>query len=98
MRVFHYINNNSEQTVQMFGNNQDILALVKNPHLHKRLKHIDISYHFIKNLAEKKKLDIAYIPTEDIIADKITKPLARIAYKRFRNQLGIVDSDTFKTT
>lgn len=89
-----YINDNKERTVQMYGDNQGALALVKNPHLHERSKHIDISYHFIRDLAEKKSLEITYIPTADMIADGMTKPLARVAHKRFREQLGLVDSDT----
>jgi hypothetical protein len=31
----------------MLGDNQGSLALVKNPRLHERSKHIDICYHFI---------------------------------------------------
>jgi hypothetical protein len=94
MGVPQYINNNNELTVQMYGDNQGALALVKNPHLHERSKHIDISYHFIRDLAEKKKLGITYIPTADMIADGMTKPLAKVAHKRFRLQLGLVDADT----
>lgn len=76
--------------VQMYGDNQGALALVKNPQLHERSKHIDICYHFIRDLAEKKKLRICYIPTSDMIADGLTKPLGRVAFERFKEQLGLV--------
>lgn len=92
--VPEYINSNEERTVQMFGDNQGALALVKNPHLHERSKHIDICYHFIRDLAEKKKLNITYIPTGDMVADGMTKPLLRIAHQRFRQQMGVVDEQT----
>ena len=94
MRVPHYINSNQERTVQMYGDNQGALSLVKNPQIHDRSKHIDISYHFVRDLAEKKKLEITYIPTLDMIADGMTKPLGKIAHQWFRRQLGLVDEET----
>ncbi|KAF7570398.1 hypothetical protein PtrM4_104000 [Pyrenophora tritici-repentis] len=39
--------------VQMLGDNQGAIALTKNPHLHERSKHIDVCYHFIRDLAEQ---------------------------------------------
>jgi len=72
------------------------LAFVKNPYFYKRSKYIDISYHFIRDLAEKKRLIITYIPTGEMIADGMTKPLARVAYERFQNQLGLINSNTLK--
>ena len=78
--------------VQMLGDNQGAIALTKNPHLHERSKHIDICYHFIRDLVEQGKLDIAYVPTTEMVADGMTKPLQRVAFERFNNQLGVVFS------
>ncbi|KHJ33851.1 putative effector [Erysiphe necator] len=83
-----YIGSNSK-TVDMRGDIQGAIALVKNPQLHERSKHIDVCYHHIRDLSEKGKLKIEYIPTADIPADGLTKPLTRIAFERFKNQLGI---------
>lgn len=88
--LHQYINKNGT-TVQMYGDNQGAIALVKNPHLHERSKHIDICYHFIRDLAEQKKLQISYIPTDRMIADGMTKPLQRVAFERFKKMLGVVD-------
>jgi Reverse transcriptase (RNA-dependent DNA polymerase)/gag-polypeptide of LTR copia-type len=79
----------SGQTVDMRGDNQGALALVKNPHLHERSKHIDVCHHYIRDLAEKKKLRVTYVPTAEMPADGMTKPLARVAFERFKGQLGI---------
>jgi hypothetical protein len=83
-----YISTN-HQTVDMRGDNQGALALVKNPHLHERSKHIDVCHHYIRDLAEKQKLEIKYIPTDQMPADGLTKPLGRVAFERFRSQLGV---------
>ena len=77
--------------VQMYGDNQGALALVKNPHLHERSKHIDISYHFIRDLAEKGKIKVDYVPTDEMVADGMTKPLQRLTFERFRTQLGVTE-------
>jgi hypothetical protein len=78
-------------TVQMLGDNQGSIALVENPHLHERSKHIDIAYHFIRDLAEQRKLQIDYIPTQDMVADGMTKPLQKPGFMRFKELLGVVE-------
>ena len=83
-----YVGTNRE-TVDIHGDNQGALALVKNPYLHERSKHIDVCHHYIRDLAEKRKLEITYIPTNQMPANGLTKPLARVAFERFRSQLRV---------
>ena len=83
-----YIRKNGT-TVDIRGDNQGALALVKNPYLHERSKHIDVCYHYIRDLAKKKKLEIKYVYTTEMPTDRLTKPLARITFERFRGQLGV---------
>jgi hypothetical protein len=59
----------------IYGDNQGSLALAKNPEYHVRTKHIDIQYHFIRECIENNKIVIQYIPTEDMLADGMTKAL-----------------------
>ncbi len=75
--------------VQMLGDNQGAIALTQNAHLNDRSKHIDISYHFICDLAEKGSLKVNFIPTAEMIADGMTKPLGRVAFEKFKDQLGL---------
>jgi hypothetical protein len=74
----------------MLGDNQGALALVQNPYLYERSKHIDICYYFIRDLEEKGRIEVSYIPITDIITDRLTKPLGRIAFQRFKDILGLV--------
>ena len=46
---------------------------------------MDIYYYFIRDLAEKGELKVNYIPTAKIVANGITKPLARVIFERFKN-------------
>ncbi len=77
--------------MQIRADNQGAIALAKNPYLHERSKHIDISYYHIRDLEEKKRIKITYIPTAEIVADGFTKPLDRVAFERFKAMLGLVD-------
>ena len=77
--------NTNSQIVQMFGDNQGAIALTKNPHITKQSKHIDVCYYFIRDLAKRERLEITYILTDRIVANGITKPLARVAFERFKH-------------
>ena len=87
----HYIAKNAI-TVQTRGDNQGAIHLVKNPILSNRSKHIDISYHYVRDLAEKKRTAVDYVPTNEMIADGLTKPLPRSNFEKFVRELGIVES------
>ena len=88
IRFPRYIGN-SLYAAQIKGDNQGALALVKNPHLHERSKHIDVQYHHIRDLEAWKQIAVSYIPTTDMIADRITKPLDQIAFQRFKDLIGM---------
>jgi hypothetical protein len=68
--------------VPIFSDNQDGIALAKDPIAHSRTKHIDIRYHYIRDLVVYGKATIAYCNTEDMLADVLTKLLPLPAYKR----------------
>jgi hypothetical protein len=81
---------NAPYSARIKGDNQGALALVKNPHLHERSKHIDIQYHHIRDLEARKRITVSYVPTTSMVADGMTKPLDRIAFQRFKELMGMV--------
>jgi hypothetical protein len=85
-----YIGKN-EDTIQILGDKQGVLALPKEPHLHERSKHIEICYHFIRDLTEKGKEVTSYINTVDMGGDKMTKPQGRVVFERFKRLLGLIE-------
>lgn len=62
--------------VQMFGDNQAALTLIKNTISFNRCKHIDVAYHFICNRVERGELFMDHISTAQMVADVLTKALA----------------------
>jgi hypothetical protein len=70
--------------------NQSAIALVKNPALHQRTKHIDVRLFYIREAQESGKVNIIYTNTEQQLADIFTKALAVPKFEGFREALGIV--------
>ena len=68
----------------VFEDNQSTIKLTENPVNHARTKHIDVQHHFIREQVEGGKIKTIYCPTEEMISDALTKPLAAEA---FRNQV-----------
>ena len=61
----------------MFGDNQGALRLVANPEFHSKSKHIDVQYHYVRELLEKGITTVEYVPTSKMAADCLTKPLKK---------------------
>jgi KUP system potassium uptake protein len=68
--------NISVQTAELRSDNQCAIALSKNPVSHKRSKHIDIRYHYVREQVLNGTIKLQYIPSDENLADMFTKPLA----------------------
>ena len=68
--------------------NQSAIKLIKNPQFHKRTKHIDVRYHFIREKYEE-GIKLEYISTEDQIADILTKALSKDRFNTLRSLMNI---------
>jgi hypothetical protein len=53
------------------------------------MKHIDIRFHFIRWIVAEGKLKLIYCPTENMIADTLTKALPSTKVKHFAYSLGL---------
>lgn len=78
----------SDSGIPLHCDNQGSVALAKNPENHQRTKHIDIWYHYIREKKEDGTIAIDYLPTEEMIADGLTKVLTSAKMKIFIEQLG----------
>src|SRR4030095_1925087 len=69
--------------------NQGTIALAHNPEHHARTKHIDIQYHFVRECVENKRIRLEYCPTSDMVADELTKALARDRHHDLIKKMGL---------
>lgn len=79
--------------LSLLCDNTSTINISKNPVLHSRTKHIEIRYHFIRNLVEEQLLELTFIPTEQQLADFLTKPLDNLRFTSLRKAIGVCDMD-----
>jgi hypothetical protein len=75
--------------IPLCGDNQGSIFLASNPVQEKRIKHIDIRYHYIREVIRAKKIELFFIEGSENPADLFTKNLGRIKFQKFREQLGL---------
>lgn len=78
---------NSATTLHI--DNKSAIALTSNPRDHRRTKHIDIRFHFIRQQILDNVIAPVYIETRRQVADILTKPLNAILFKEHRDAIGV---------
>jgi hypothetical protein len=63
------------------------VELIENP---VSSKHIEIRYHYIRDMVQKEAVKLQYVATDEQIADVLTKPLSRVKFEYFKDKLGVV--------
>jgi hypothetical protein len=54
--------------------NQSCIELTENLVFHDRSKHIDMRYHYIRDLFQRKTVKLQYISMSEQVVDILTKP------------------------
>ena len=52
-----------------------------------RTRHVAIRYFWVKDRVESKEVEVVYCPTEEMIADILTKPIVGAQFIALRNML-----------
>ena len=65
------------------------LAYAKDLKYHGKTKHINIRYHYIRDMVAQKEVVMKHISTSQMIADPFTKPIARDAFQTHVKSLGL---------
>ncbi|GJS90209.1 retrotransposon protein, putative, ty1-copia subclass [Tanacetum coccineum] len=84
--------------IPMYSENKSAIALCCNNVQHSRSKHIDIIYHFIKEIVENGVIELYFVNTEYQLADIFTKALCRERIEFLSDKLGMktMSPDTLK--
>lgn len=90
-KFFDEILPNGLGKIDFYMDNQSAIRLVKNPEFHKRSKHIDVRYHFIREKYEEGLFLLNYIPTQEMIADAFTKSLPAKQFISIRTAMNVID-------
>lgn len=86
--------NNSYNTIKLntttiITDSQSAKDLAENPSFHKRTKHIDVAFHFIRQCIAENKLLVTYTTSKTNLADPLTKGVNNTIHTRFCELIGL---------
>ncbi len=72
---------------------QSAIFLAKNPAYHSKTKHIDVQYHFVRDMIEDKKVLLVKVDTLKNIVDELTKYVSSEKFSWGRETMGVAGMD-----
>lgn len=90
---------NVEGATTILCDNVSTIKLSKNPVLHGRSKHINVRFHFLRDLVNEGVVELMHCGTRFQIADIMTKAVKLETFETLRAKLGVGDwSDKSEAT
>jgi hypothetical protein len=83
-----------EAPIQLYGDNQAALAIMKNPTYHQRAKHIDIQHHFVRDRIQRGEVKFEHVESKLNAADMLTKAVSKVQLQKNRTFVDLVDLAT----
>jgi hypothetical protein len=77
-------------SVQMYCDSAGALAQMHNPVGHQRAMRIDVLHHFLRERVARGEVKVEYIATEDMVADVLTKAVAKQQHEKCSKTMGMV--------
>jgi hypothetical protein len=81
----------NQDTMIINCDNTSAINISKNLVQHSRTKHIDIRHHVIRDLVESRVVSLSFIPTDNQLADILTKPLDGSRFESLKKAIGVCD-------
>jgi hypothetical protein len=80
-----------QQQIKIYNDNQSSIIISSQPSSssHPKLKHSDVRLHHIKDTIQKQFISLNYCPTDQMIADILTKPVSTNINKQLRDFLNL---------
>lgn len=87
---------NVDKPTEIFVDNQSCMKMAENEKFSNRTKHIDVKFHFIRDQEIKKIVNFKYIPSDENLADMMTKPLGPSKLLEMRRAVGLTETGELK--
>lgn len=88
-RLLNSIGCKQPQPTKMFCDNQGAVKLSSNPEFHRRTKHIDVRYHYVREQQQLGCISVIHVGTKDQLADILTKALPGPTFQDLRKRIGV---------
>ena len=83
------ITTHSKEAVTLYSDSTIALGYAKDPKYHEKSKHIEIKYHFIRDMVAWGEVVMKHISTGSMVADPLTKPIARDVFQSHVGSMGL---------
>jgi len=93
--LLHDLKVSLPQRPLLLCDNKSAIFLSSNRVSHKRAKHVELDYHFFRELVLADKLRTQYVPSHLQVADIFTKSVPKALFQFFRSKLHIGPNPTF---
>ena len=90
-RILEELGHTSIGCMTIMCDNNSTIKLSKNPVMHGRSKHIDVRFHFLRDLTKEGKIALIHCGSKDQIADIMTKPLKIEEFIKLRKLMGVCE-------
>eukprot|EP00253_Pinus_taeda_P007975 PITA_07975 len=90
-RMLRSLGQEQAKATVIFCDNSSAIALSKNYVFHKRMKHIDTRFHYIRELVNNGEIILQHCSTQEQVADILTKPLDQKSFEFLRKCLGMTE-------
>ena len=81
---------NVQDPILLYGNNKGSVDLTLNPVTGRKLKHIPIKYHVIRDYVEHEQIKLIHTSTVEMLANSLTKSFTQTKLKDFISGLGLI--------
>lgn len=79
----------AHEPIHIWSDSTAALAFAKDPKYHGRTKHIEMKFHYVRDMIGKKKVVLKHISTSQMVADPLTKPIAKDLFQAHVKALGL---------
>lgn len=89
MNLLRELDNSTREAVLLLVDNVSSINLAKNPIAHERSKHIEMRFHYLRDLVSSGQLCLSYCRSEEQVANLLTKAVTNDVFKRLVVRLGM---------
>ena len=88
-KMLEILNQKKPGMTVIYCDNMSTIKLSKNPMLHRRSKHIDVRFHFLRDLCKEGTIELNFFRSDEQIVDLFTKSLKQPLFEKLRRKMGM---------
>jgi uncharacterized OsmC-like protein len=87
-RILEKLNHEQEGCTILICDNSSTIKLSRHPFMHGHSKHIDVRFHFLRDLTRDRVIELVHCGSQDQVADLLTKLVKLQTFENLREQIG----------